>query len=55
MVGQVVEDGECAVELLGKDDAYHLVREGHAREGYLAVGCGVHGIGEAVRATDDED
>ena len=32
MIGEIVEYRECTIELLSKDDTYHLVREGHARE-----------------------
>ena len=31
------------------------MREGHLREGELAVGTLIHRIGEAIRATDNED
>ena len=37
VVGFALEDGEGAVELFHKDEAYHLVVEGHGREGYLVV------------------
>jgi len=49
------DDGASAVDLLGEDEAYHLVREGHLGEGKLFVGTGVDGRGEAVWASDDED
>ena len=49
------DDGAGAVDLLGEDEAYHLVREGHLGEGELFVGTGVDGRGEAVWASDDED
>ena len=54
MIRQVVEYRQGAIELLGKDDAHHLVREGHARERYFALCSGIHGIGETVGTTDDE-
>ena len=49
------DDGAGAVDLLGEDEAYHLVREGHLGEGKLFVGTGVDGRGEAVWASDDKD
>ena len=55
MVRQVVEYGEGTVELLGEDDTYHLVREGHLRKGNLALGKGVHLGRETVGASDDKD
>ena len=54
MIRQIVQYRQGAVELLGKDDAHHLVREGHARERYLALCSGIHGIGEAIGATNHE-
>ena len=47
----------CAgpVELLGKDQAHHLVGEGHLREGELLVGTGIDTVRKSVRATNDED
>ena len=32
------EDGEGAVKLLGKEEAYHLVGEGHLRQGKHFIG-----------------
>ena len=43
VVGFVVEDGEGSVELLHEEEAYHLVVEGHLRQGYLVVGGGIDG------------
>ena len=42
------------VELLGEDQAHHDVREGELRKGQLRVLAGIDGIGETVRAADDE-
>ena len=55
VVGFVVEDGEGAVELLGEDEADHLVREGHGGKGELLVGSGIDLGGEAVGTTNEED
>lgn len=43
-----------AIDLLAEDEAHHLVRECHARQGNLIVGTIVHLLAEAVRSTDDE-
>lgn len=42
------------VELLGEDQAHHDVREGELRKGQLGVLAGIDGVGETVRAADDE-
>ena len=42
MIRLVVEDGERAVELLGKDDAHHLVRERHLAQREFVVGAVIH-------------
>mgnify|MGYP003539271652 CR=1 FL=1 len=42
VVAFAANDGAGAVELLGEDQAYHLVRERHARERNLLVGTAVH-------------
>ena len=55
MVGKIVEDGESAVKLLGEDDAYHLVGEGHLRKGNLSLGKGVNLGGEAIGASYNKD
>ena len=54
MIRQVVEYRQGAVELLGEDDTHHLVREGHAREGYLTLCGGLHRIGKTIGASNDE-
>ena len=43
------------IELLDKDEAYHLVREGHLGEGQFVAGFSVDVGREAVGATYDED
>lgn len=48
------EDGEGAVKLLGKEEAYHLVGEGHLRQGKHFIGAVVDCLREAVRAANDE-
>ena len=55
VIGLAFDDGAGAVDLFGEDKAYHLVGEGHLREGELFVGAGIDGRGEAVGASDDED
>ena len=55
VVGFVVENGEGTVELLGEDEADHLVREGHWGKGELLVGSGIDLGREAVGASDEED
>ena len=42
------------VELLGEDQTHHDVRESELREGQLRVLAGIDGLGETVRAADDE-
>ena len=32
MVGLALDDGAGAIDLLGEDEPYHLVGEGHLRE-----------------------
>lgn len=54
MIGLVVEDGECPVELLGKDHTHHLVRERHLAQRQLVIGSAVHIGREAIRPTDDK-
>ena len=54
VIGFVVEDREGAVDLLGEDRPYDLVREGHARKRQPAVGAGVDRIREAVGSADDQ-
>lgn len=54
VVGLVVDDGECAVNLFGYKQAYHLVRKGHAAHGYFAVSAVIYRIGKSVGAADDE-
>ena len=55
VVGFVVENGEGTVELLGEDEADHLVGEGHGGKGELVVGAGIDLGGESVGASDEED
>ena len=55
MVGLAFDDGAGAIELLGEDEAHHLVAERHGREGEAFVGAGVDVGGESVGAADEED
>ena len=54
VIGQVIEYRQGAVKLLGKDDPYHLVREGHLRQRNLALGSTIYLAGESVGPSDDE-
>ena len=38
MIRLTFYNSTCAIECLGKDEAYHLMREGHLGEGDLLVG-----------------
>ena len=55
VVGLVVEDGEGAIELFGKEQADHLMGERHLRKRDHFIASFVHRRGEAVRPADDED
>lgn len=55
VVWGVVQYGKCPIELLCKNCAYNLVREGHLGEGYLLVRASIDLGAEAVGATNDED
>ena len=55
VVGFVVEDGEGAIELFGKEQAYHLVGERHLRKRDHFIAPFVHRRGEAVRTADNEE
>ena len=44
----------CTIERLGKDEAHHLMGEGHLGEGYLLVGTVVDGLGKTVWTADDK-
>lgn len=55
VVGEIVEDGKGAIELFGKDDAHHLMGEGHLGKGYFALGKGVYLGGESIRSSDNKD
>lgn len=43
------------IDLLGEDDTYHLVGEGHSGKRYLTICPGIDGIAEAVGTADDKD
>ena len=55
VVGLVVEDGEGAIELFGKEQAYHLMGERHLRKRDHFIAPFVHRRGEAVRTADNEN
>ena len=44
----------CAIERFCKDEAYHLMREGHLGKGNLLVGAVIYSLRESVRTTDDK-
>lgn len=44
----------CAVERFCKDEAYHLMREGHLGKGDLLVGAVIYSLRESVRTADDK-
>ena len=54
MVGLALDDGEGAIELLGEDGSHDLVREGHLRERYLAIGTRIDLLRESVWATNHQ-
>ena len=51
----MAEDGEGAVKLLGKEQAYHLMGKRHLRERDHFIAPFVHRRGEAVGPADDEN
>lgn len=55
VVGFALDDGAGTVELLGEDQANHLVGKGEAGEGELLVGTLIDGGGEAIGAANDKD
>ena len=55
VVGLVVEDGEGAIELFGKEQADHLMGKRHLRQRDHFIAPFVHRRGEAVRTADDEN
>ena len=54
VIGFVVENGECTVELFDEYRADNLVRECHCRERQRTVGTGIDLVGKAVRTSDNE-
>ena len=48
VIGFAAQDGHGTVELLDKDEAYHLVGKGHRRKRNLLLGGRVDGLAEAV-------
>ena len=54
MVGLIVDDCKCSVELLGKDCADNLMREGHLGESNEAVGPIVDLLRETIGAANYE-
>ena len=48
-------DGHGPIELLDKDESYHLVGEGHLGERQLLAGFGIHVGRKAVGSSDDEN
>lgn len=54
MIGLAAEYRHGAVNLLGEEEAHHLVGKSHPREGELTVGPRPHCIGEPIRASYHE-
>ena len=54
MIRVIIQDSECPVELLHKDEANHLMRECHLRKRNLFLRSLINLRSESVRATDDE-
>ena len=54
MIRLTFYNSTCAIECLGKDEAYHLMREGHLGKGDLLVGAVIYSLRESVRTTDDK-
>ena len=44
----------CAIERLCKDEAYHLMREGHLGKGDLLVGAVIYSLRETVGTSDNK-
>ena len=55
VVGFALDDGAGTIELLGEDQANHLVGKGEAGEGELLVGTLIDGRREAVGTANDKD
>ena len=55
VVGLILQNSKCTVELLSKDGTHYLVREGHLREREFAICSLVDSVAKAIRASDNED
>lgn len=55
VIGLSLDDGESPVQLLCKDGAHHLVREGHLGKGNLSARPLVNGLREAVGPSHGEN
>lgn len=54
MIRLTFYNSTCAIECLGKDKAYHLMREGHLGKRDLLVGAVIYCLRESVRTADDK-
>lgn len=54
MIRFIFQYGGTSIELFQKYESYHLVREGHEREGEFAISPGIHFGGESVGTAYDE-
>lgn len=50
-----LEDRASTIELLGEDEAHHLVGECHVGEGDHCLGTLIDCLGETIRSADDKD
>ena len=55
VVGLVINNRKCSVELLGKYSTNNLVRKGHLRQRELGISALVESIRKAIRTTYDKD
>ena len=54
VVGLAFQNREGTIKLLDKNQAHHLMTEGHGRERQFGIGAVVHFLCETVRPTYDE-
>ena len=54
MIRLTFYNSTCAIECLGKDKAYHLMREGHLGKRDLLVGAVIYCLRDSVRTSDDK-
>ena len=54
MIRLTFYNSTCTIERLCKDEAYHLMREGHLGKGNLLVGAVIYCLRETVGTSDDK-